>query len=1282
MYVIRSALRASTARPPARFIRGRRYPSAPRPRQFHTTRALAQAAKPPPGPPDNTPIGQNDANKADPDKATAAEHTDAVVAPDDPELLAQKLQRSRETSRRYSAALRRQQRSSKPQGLPPVHVPDWYLKRRVIRREDRQDDARPRPRPACLSISVSDAESGEQATCSVPASEDLDAAQVLSRLVRGLWEQPLDDQDRRRVEKYLTERVALAEKAGSSETVEGSKDTLLNAPVMPVTDGAAPSAGTAPDFSAMERKWQIRLTDAWARSDAGSAQTEDHDLVFRQVAEDQDLFLRDLQELKKLIERPEKISLDASWTPQEKEDALYKKKEARIERWFKRTRGPRAARRTGTSTRIPPLVLAEIRATIAGSLSALAPSVGDLFPATKTNLILHAPAASHEKVVHACVHEIAEGLQADLITLTAQDLAQLGGDYLGEGSEPTPRSIRSLGYETYRLSAELHNAVDDLAEGSEDFPDLSGMFQQLGFGAFPLSGSKFIAMRAPNKSPQSHELRGFDTNTNINANSLSDSGGRPQSQNEVQLEDLKLATLLEALLDANEAKQTRGLVGTEDTNALPQSSGELRFKAPGFFDYSVNSEGTKLELNSALPMGDAGAGISMVVSIESTPQPSASERPKIIYVKDFKELNATHYGGRIIQKLEELVRKRRTTGESIMIVGSTCSRELTPELSSRYAFSLYPSTQLTYHSGVRDLQGEGESGFFRTIVVEGESAANHGIFDDMIASFQSKVAPVELSATESTKIRSINLAHIREMLKALDPAATANISDMEKSLQLFRTWAPIFPKSYSKSVLTYDEVHRLALTTLGLHVTSLKSEQEGTERHASQISWAHVALAMGLLKASDTIKGASFDKAAELAKKPRDPLENLQGEAGAKLRAEKQRTAKSLQRQQELRHIAANATKHEKWLMPGIADADQIKTTFDQVHVPPETIDAIRTITSLSLLRPDAFSYGILATEKITGALLYGPPGTGKTLLAKAVAKESGSTVLEVSSAQIMGKYVGESEKNVAAIFSLAQKLSPCIVFLDEADAILASRTSSRERTAHRETMNQFLKEWDGLNDSSVFVMVATNRPFDLDDAVIRRLPRRLLVDLPTQADREAILRIHLAGEQLDDSVDLEDLAKRTPFYSGSDLKNIAVSAALACVKEENEQAAAAAAKATLETEPPVQAEADSATEFPESSTTSTVSPKSLSTQASPPKVLHLVRGQSYNFPEKRVLHVRHFNQALQEISASISEDMSSLNAIKKFDEQYGDRKGTKRRKDFGFGVLAERSESAARVRV
>ncbi|KAF2829831.1 AAA-domain-containing protein [Ophiobolus disseminans] len=1246
MYVIRPALRASTARPPARFIRGRRYPSTPRFRGLHTTRALAQAANPPPAP-DSTPIGENDAGKPDGEKAAADEHGDAAVAKDDPELLAQKLQRSRETSRRYSAALRRQQRSKKSEGLPPVHIPDWFLKSRVIRHEDGAESTEHRSRPAALSVTVSHEDSGEQATCSVPASRDLDAAQVLSRLVRGLWGRRLDDHEKRKVENYLDERIALVENKASAKDSESSQDNVADTTTSPssTTDGPAPSSDV--------------------QSGTSMEQTV-HDLSTQtpHVDETSGLSAREAAKVKKLARKLEDIMTDPNLTSEQRlqQSIIHSTK---FNKWMKKMTAAKA-RRALMSRRLSPLVHAEIRATIAASLSTLRPSASDSFPSAKTNVTLHSPVAEHENLVDACIYEIAEELGSDVITLKAQDLAQLGGDYLGEVAEPTPRSIRSLGYETYRLSAELPTVIDEIVGAAEEEPEHGqppSMEQPNPFAirAISLPLSAYKALRESMKGMQFAGVRAaqYDANTNT----ANEDTSRTQSQPEVQLEDLKLATLLESLLDASEVKQARGLVGTEDATSSSRNStlSATSSKSPAFFDYSVGSEGTKLELNSALP-ASAGAGISMSANIGSTSQSSqVPKKSKIIYVKDFKELNATHYGGRIIQKLEEVVRKRRVAGESIMIVGSTCSRELTPELSA---------------SGVRGLQGEGESSFFRTIVVEAESDSNQSSLDEVIAHTRDHFRrSAELSPVEKSKIRSINISHLRDMLKSLDPVAASDITDMEQGSELFRTWVSIFPESYLKRVLTYDEVHRIALTALGLHITSPASNSADTEGPIPQMSWAHVALAMGLLKASDTVKYASFDAAAE----PRRSLnsERLEGEASAELKTKRKQDEKRLQRQRELHQIGVTATKHEKRLMPGIADPDQIKTTFDQVHVPIETIDSIRTITSLSLLRPDAFNYGILATEKISGALLYGPPGTGKTLLAKAVAKESGSTVLEVSGSQIMDKYVGEGEKNVAAIFSLARKLSPCIVFLDEADAVFASRDAMRDRSSHRDILNQFLKEWDGLNDLSVFVMVATNRPFDLDDAVIRRLPRRLLVDLPTQADRKEILRIHLSGEQLDDAVKLEDLAKRTPFYSGSDLKNIAVSAALACVKEENENAAREVAKTTLEIEAPPSESDSPSVSTAESPTTSSTS----STSPTPPKALHLVRGQAYNFPEKRILHARHFDKALQEISASISEDMTSLTAIKKFDEQYGDRKGNKRKKDFGFGALTERNENAARVR-
>ncbi|KAK0626195.1 P-loop containing nucleoside triphosphate hydrolase protein [Immersiella caudata] len=327
--------------------------------------------------------------------------------------------------------------------------------------------------------------------------------------------------------------------------------------------------------------------------------------------------------------------------------------------------------------------------------------------------------------------------------------------------------------------------------------------------------------------------------------------------------------------------------------------------------------------------------------------------------------------------------------------------------------------------------------------------------------------------------------------------------------------------------------------------------------------------------------------------------------------------------------------QHEKKLLSGLINAKDIHTTFNDIIVPPETKESLIGLTSLSLVRPDAFSYGVLKTERIPGCLLYGPPGTGKTLLAKAVAKESGANMLEVSAASINDMWLGQSEKNVRALFSLARKMAPMVIFLDEADALLGARHNAPGRNAHRETITQFLREWDGLSDMRAFIMVATNRPFDLDEAVLRRLPRKILVDLPLTKEREGILRVMLREESLAEDVDLAKLAVETELYSGSDLKNLCVSAAMEAVREEVRHKEA-------------------------------------------------WKGEGeYVFPEKRILTRAHFDKGMREISASISEDMESLKAIRKFDAQYGDA-GRKRRgrKAMGFEVVPEKKGTEeARVR-
>jgi SpoVK/Ycf46/Vps4 family AAA+-type ATPase len=186
--------------------------------------------------------------------------------------------------------------------------------------------------------------------------------------------------------------------------------------------------------------------------------------------------------------------------------------------------------------------------------------------------------------------------------------------------------------------------------------------------------------------------------------------------------------------------------------------------------------------------------------------------------------------------------------------------------------------------------------------------------------------------------------------------------------------------------------------------------------------------------------------------------------------------------------------------------------------------------------------------------MFYGPPGTGKTHLCRAIAKESGITMLAIDGANVKSKWVGESEKYIQAAFTLAEKLHPCIVFLDEVDSLFGHRHCD-QRSWERARVTQFLKEMDGLSasDKAPFVIVATNRPGDLDEAFIRRLSHKVLFSLPTPEQRKDIFKVLLKDEDLSDDVNLDLLAAETEGYSGSDIRSLCGAAALAWSVEQSD---------------------------------------------------------------------------------------------------------------------------------
>ncbi|CAE6434069.1 unnamed protein product [Rhizoctonia solani] len=324
-------------------------------------------------------------------------------------------------------------------------------------------------------------------------------------------------------------------------------------------------------------------------------------------------------------------------------------------------------------------------------------------------------------------------------------------------------------------------------------------------------------------------------------------------------------------------------------------------------------------------------------------------------------------------------------------------------------------------------------------------------------------------------------------------------------------------------------------------------------------------------------------------------------------------------------------TSYEEKMLNCLVRPADIPTGFDAVHLPDATIDAIRTLVSLRLICPEAFETGILKQNNMSGALLFGPPGTGKTHLAKAVAKESGARMISIKASDIHEKYVGEGEKSIEALFKLARRLKPCIIFIDEADALFGARVAAKDNCSRWRTdmLTQFTQEMDGMLSSDVVVIGATNRPADLDDAILRRLPCRVLVELPDPDAREAILSILLKDEQLDSDVSLKDLADRTPTYSGSDLKNLCVKAAFESAKELANVSWTDKKWKKMK---------------PSSSGIST-----------PPASDSGTNGARPNTPTyTRKLAKRHFMSALKEVRASTSEKQTSLTELRRWNEQFG----------------------------
>lgn len=230
-----------------------------------------------------------------------------------------------------------------------------------------------------------------------------------------------------------------------------------------------------------------------------------------------------------------------------------------------------------------------------------------------------------------------------------------------------------------------------------------------------------------------------------------------------------------------------------------------------------------------------------------------------------------------------------------------------------------------------------------------------------------------------------------------------------------------------------------------------------------------------------------------------------------------------------------------------VSGGDKVKVHFSDVAGADEAKQELEEVVEF-LKHPK--KYNELGAKIPKGVLLFGPPGTGKTLLAKAVAGEAGVPFFSISGSDFVEMFVGVGASRVRDLFDQAKKHAPCIVFIDEIDAVGRQRGAGLGggHDEREQTLNQMLVEMDGFAaNEGIIIIAATNRPDILDPALLRpgRFDRQIVVDRPDVKGRLAILKVHIKGKPVDKNVDLEVLARRTPGFTGADLSNLVNEAAL-----------------------------------------------------------------------------------------------------------------------------------------
>ena len=255
---------------------------------------------------------------------------------------------------------------------------------------------------------------------------------------------------------------------------------------------------------------------------------------------------------------------------------------------------------------------------------------------------------------------------------------------------------------------------------------------------------------------------------------------------------------------------------------------------------------------------------------------------------------------------------------------------------------------------------------------------------------------------------------------------------------------------------------------------------------------------------------------------------------------------------------------YEQAIAMEVVSPAEIPVTFEDIGGLDDIIDELRESVIYPLTLPHLYAGHSSLLTAPSGVLLYGPPGCGKTMLAKALARESGACFINLHISTLTEKWYGDSNKLVAAVFSLARKLQPSIVFIDEIDAVLGTRRSG-EHEASGMVKAEFMTHWDGLASATteggsqrICILGATNRIQDIDEAILRRMPKKFPVALPNASQRRQIFDLTLRDTKLDrgryrdgkSTFDLNTLVRLGAGMSGSDIKEACRDAAMVPVRE------------------------------------------------------------------------------------------------------------------------------------